>query len=181
MFETNLLFMKRGQSATEQLITYGWAGMIIVVVAGVLLYLGVFNSAGYVQERCVFQNGFFCVGHRIYTDTGGNTYVNFEIQNKFPKKVSITSFLCSAEPANPATGYPNRPFTLYAATLYPEGTSKIPDFTLRCYGKDGGLTSTKGSSYEGLVYVNYTEIGGGFGALDPGSRIKMANIAGRIN
>src|SRR3989338_6328732 len=34
---------KRGQSALEYLVTYGWAILAIVVVAAVLWYFGVFN------------------------------------------------------------------------------------------------------------------------------------------
>jgi hypothetical protein len=35
--------MKRGQSALEYLVTYGWAILAIVIIAAVLWYTGVFN------------------------------------------------------------------------------------------------------------------------------------------
>lgn len=36
--------MKRGQSALEYLVTYGWAILAIVIIAAVLWYFGVFSQ-----------------------------------------------------------------------------------------------------------------------------------------
>jgi hypothetical protein len=45
----------KGQGAMEYLMTYGWALLVIVVVAAALFALGVLNPATYKQKRC---NGF---------------------------------------------------------------------------------------------------------------------------
>ena len=43
-------FNKRGQSALEYLVTYGWAILAIVVVAAVLWYFGVFNPGQFASS-----------------------------------------------------------------------------------------------------------------------------------
>ncbi len=168
----------KGQSSTEQLITYGWAGMIMIVVIGVLLYFGVFSGLNNVPERCLFQNGFFCESHRIYSNAGQLT-VNFEAKNKFPKKVIITGILCSAEPADPSLGYPARGFVNIAPgdEVYPESDFS---YSTICYSEIGS-TEAEIENFEGLIYLRYEEAAdSGFGTLIS-SRMKIANIGGKVN
>ena len=169
----------KGQSLTEQMITYGWAMMILIVVIGVLVYFGVFNFSSSIPERCVFQNGFFCKGSRLYVESDGSLTVNFTITNKFSRPVNITGLLCSAESTNPAKGYPERGLVVPGAEIkiLPEGSKSL---ALRCYKKDSGYRASTGESYEGLVYVKYTEEQAGFGGLT-GEHMKIANIGGKVN
>jgi hypothetical protein len=41
--------MRKGQTAIEYLMTYGWAILIILIVAGVLAYYGIFAPAGFLS------------------------------------------------------------------------------------------------------------------------------------
>ncbi|MEW5955922.1 MAG: hypothetical protein AB1626_05315, partial [Candidatus Micrarchaeota archaeon] len=43
--------MKRGQTALEYLVTYGWAILVIVIIAAILWYFGVFNPSKWTQEK----------------------------------------------------------------------------------------------------------------------------------
>ena len=43
--------MKRAQSALENLMTYGWAILIIIIVAAALYAMGVFNPAAWSGKR----------------------------------------------------------------------------------------------------------------------------------
>lgn len=52
--------MKRAQAAMEYLMTYGWALLVIVLVLGALIYLGVLNPQGRMQDMCNLQIGFGC-------------------------------------------------------------------------------------------------------------------------
>ena len=53
--------MNRGQAALEYLVTYGWAILAIVIIAGVLWYLGVFNPAKFAGEKqCGGFTAFTC-------------------------------------------------------------------------------------------------------------------------
>ncbi|RLG18950.1 hypothetical protein DRN67_03725, partial [Candidatus Micrarchaeota archaeon] len=47
----------RGQAAIEYLSTYGWAVLVIALVLAALVWLGVFNVQGQVQDRCSFPAG----------------------------------------------------------------------------------------------------------------------------
>ncbi|MFH1447468.1 MAG: hypothetical protein ABIG39_01275 [Candidatus Micrarchaeota archaeon] len=166
----------KGQSATEQLITYGWAGMIIVVVVGVMIYFGAFNMMNRIPERCVFQNGFLCKSSRIFSDAG-QLSVRFEVVNKLSKKITVTGILCSAELTDPATGYPSRPLIAVNIDVDPEYplTQTIPCYT------HVGVSSAEGvDAYEGLIYVRYNERNSGFGVLTT-DHLMIGNIGGRVN
>ncbi|NYZ78872.1 hypothetical protein H0N99_01875, partial [Candidatus Micrarchaeota archaeon] len=62
--------MRKGQTAMEYLMTYGWAILIIMVVLAVLFYLGVLNPP--IPEQCVFPAGITCISSKLNT-TGGLT------------------------------------------------------------------------------------------------------------
>lgn len=56
----------RAQAGLEYLVTYGWAILAIVIIAGILWYFGVFNPAKYVEERqCGGGVRFQCLDYRV--------------------------------------------------------------------------------------------------------------------
>ncbi|OIO23542.1 hypothetical protein AUJ65_03530 [Candidatus Micrarchaeota archaeon CG1_02_51_15] len=60
---------KRGQTALEYLVTYGWALLVIVIIAGILWYFGVFNPAKWTQEKqCGGFSSVQCIDFKIATD-----------------------------------------------------------------------------------------------------------------
>ena len=59
----------RGQSALEYLITYGWALLAMVIIAGVLWYFGVFDPVKWSGEKqCGGFSAFICQDFRISTN-----------------------------------------------------------------------------------------------------------------
>ena len=59
---------KRGQTALEYLVTYGWALLVIVIIAGILWYFGVFNPAKWTQEKqCGGFSSVQCIDFKINT------------------------------------------------------------------------------------------------------------------
>ena len=58
--------MKRGQSALEYLVTYGWAILALVIIMGLLYATGVFNpdkfSAG---KQCGGFDALICQDHKV--------------------------------------------------------------------------------------------------------------------
>ncbi|PIO06460.1 hypothetical protein COT29_00960 [Candidatus Micrarchaeota archaeon CG08_land_8_20_14_0_20_59_11] len=65
--------MKRGQSALEYLVTYGWAILAIVIIAAVLWYFGIFNPAKWSSSKqCGGFSNFQCIDYNTTADT---TYV----------------------------------------------------------------------------------------------------------
>ncbi|MFH1471218.1 MAG: hypothetical protein ABIF01_05700 [Candidatus Micrarchaeota archaeon] len=174
------MVLSRGQSATEQLITYGWAGMILVVIIAILVYFGVLSFGNAIPERCVFQTGFLCKSHRLYLGPSENLTVRFEVVSKFSRRITIKGVLCSSESPNPATGYPLRGLINTDISILPEGIKSI---VLQCYNKDGSINGISGESYQGLIYLKYSEDLGYASNLGniTGEHIKVANIAGKIN
>ncbi len=65
---------RKVQSATEYLMTYGWAILIIAIVLGVLYYLGVFNGASSLGTSCVAVAGYYCQDATL--STGGILSLN---------------------------------------------------------------------------------------------------------
>ena len=59
--------MKKGQGAMEYLMTYGWALLVIVIVAGALFALGVLNPATYQQKRCTGFQYLTYADHKLNT------------------------------------------------------------------------------------------------------------------
>ena len=58
--------MDKGQSALEYLVTYGWAILAIVIIAGVLWYFGIFNPSKYVGEKqCGGFSAFICQDFKV--------------------------------------------------------------------------------------------------------------------
>ena len=53
---------KKGQSAMEYLMTYGWALLVVMIVLGVLFYLGVFTPK--TTSACTFDAGTTYVGSK---------------------------------------------------------------------------------------------------------------------
>lgn len=91
---------KRGQSALEYLVTYGWAILAIVIVAGVLWYLGIFNPTKYVgSSQC---GGFSTVVCRDYTAVLGTVSISFG--NAAGGTISITNTTCGGPVSVSANG-----------------------------------------------------------------------------
>ncbi len=65
----------RGQSALEYLVTYGWAILAIVIIAGALWYFGIFNPSKFSGEKqCGGFAAFICQDFKI-TSAGTLTIV----------------------------------------------------------------------------------------------------------
>ncbi len=59
--------MGKGQGAMEYLMTYGWALLVIVIVAGALFAMGVLNPSTYQQKRCTGFQYFTYVDQKLNT------------------------------------------------------------------------------------------------------------------
>ena len=75
---------KKGQSALEYLMTYGWALVVIVIVIAALFAFGVFNT----PKQCTQTGGQLLIkGFDFNTDT-----IQLKIQNGSPDTVVISNF-----------------------------------------------------------------------------------------
>jgi hypothetical protein len=155
----------KGQTAVEYLMTYGWAILIILIVAGVLAYYGIFAPAGFLGPS---SKGFTQVSVLQPWDVnsgdvaGGGGKLKMQLENRVGQDINIhmisavmgnvvptaTDTCAIVNAAPPATQYTYETDTVTAGTKYP--TSGL--LTLQCDGIAGGST---GSSYTITVLIEY--------------------------
>lgn len=82
--------MKKGQSTLEYLITYGWAILIIVTIAAVLWYFGVFNPSRWAGSSATGFTKFTVQDFALYTD-GNFIIVMSSLNDKTIKLYNITA------------------------------------------------------------------------------------------
>ena len=81
------MISKKGQSALEYLMTYGWAILIIIIVGGVLYYYGVFSPSKLVGESKV---GFSKVQVDTWAIDTGAQELKLILENRAGKQINIT-------------------------------------------------------------------------------------------
>jgi hypothetical protein len=150
---------RKAQAAMEYLMTYGWAILIVIIVAAALYALGVFNPATWTGDRATgFTNlGAPASGAWLVTDTmGAPGNLQVKLSNNRPSRINITSATnvkvgasdCSDEAVKVGTGS-----VVPLATA--ESTVGIGnEFTL--YANCSGLTD--GSSYTANIEIVYDNI-----------------------
>jgi len=132
---------KKGQSAMEYLMTYGWAILIVIIVAAVLFSLGVFDPSSYTQTAAVGFSGFNVpAGGFQLSSTSGN--ITMQLTNGVGANIDITSTCATVgttEACNTSIG-----------AVGPGQTTTI------IYGLLSGLTS--GSAYSADVTITWTNV-----------------------
>ena len=83
--------MKRGQTALEYLITYGWAILIILVVLAVLWYYGVFDPSKYAGETRTCPSNFQITASALEVGnaSAGSGTLSVVVANTAGHKVTI--------------------------------------------------------------------------------------------
>ena len=77
---------KRGQAATEFLMTYGWAILVVMVAVSALAYFGVLSPDQFLPEKCTMPPGISCVDYKI-TESDVQVF----LQNSMGYDITITS------------------------------------------------------------------------------------------
>jgi len=77
---------KRAQAATEFLMTYGWAILVVVVAIASLAYFGVLSPDQFLPEKCTLPPGIACVDHKV-TSSSAQLY----LQNSLGYDITISS------------------------------------------------------------------------------------------
>jgi hypothetical protein len=161
--------MRKGQTAMEYLMTYGWAILIIMVVLAVLFYLGVLNPP--VPSQCTFPAGISCISTKL-GNIGGN--LTLVIGQGVGHTIVITGVNCSN---NMTTGFSPMVTYIGSTAAAPvnitmnsgsQATIASPTSTLNttCQGVSG---ATIGGTYVGKIYINYTEVDTGINHIVVGS------------
>ena len=143
------LSTKRSQSALEYMMTYGWAILIIVIVAVILYSMGIFNPASSISTTVT---GFSStpVSSAIFTDNGG---LSLSVQNSVGYPIEITNITATTTTGGKVTIEPN--ITLLPGKSQVLVLSKV--FT----------AANQGSHISTAVTITYKEISHPSGRLVP--------------
>ncbi|MCX8163313.1 MAG: hypothetical protein N3D10_02035 [Candidatus Micrarchaeota archaeon] len=87
--------LKKGQSASEYLATYGWAFLIIFFILIYLINSGLFTSSRFMSEECSFQTDFSCLRHyNTFSKDSNKINLAIELSNGMGFPILIKS--CNA-------------------------------------------------------------------------------------
>ncbi len=145
--------MKRGQSALEYLVTYGWAILAIVIIAAVLWYTGVFNPskiAGGGKGGGGFNK--FTYSDHIVTTLGATVMVG----NTVGRQITFTDSTVNGIACDSGLTTVVAPNALLSINC----SSDI----------SGGLPT--GSAYDFAVTITYTDSQSGLAHTDTGGYVK---------
>ncbi len=81
--------MKKGQTAMEYLMTYGWAILIILIVGAVLAYYGIFNPAALTPKGGCTSGSLYIASTDWFYDPSGN--VTIRIENRAGQDVNLSN------------------------------------------------------------------------------------------
>jgi hypothetical protein len=144
--------MKKAQSAMEYLMTYGWAILIVIIVAAALFALGVFNPATYTQSTATGFTGFQIPSGGWQFTSGG--VLTLQLKNMAGANINITSIQAT-----------------YAGTVGTNATASNAIGPGSAYTEIvtvAGVTPATGSSYSVDVVVSYTNLDTGLAFTSSG-------------
>ena len=152
----------KGQTAIEYLMTYGWAILIILIVAGVLAYYGIFAPAGFLGPTA---RGFGQVQVlNPWSLTAANGALTLNLENRVGGTIQVTNISYTLTNGGTASEW--------ALPICPNGCTDPTDPTntnLTSGSKGVFVTSpittvigTAGSTYTATVTITYGYSGGTF-------------------
>ena len=155
--------MKKAQSAMEYLMTYGWAILIVIIVAAALYALGIFNPATYTGN---IPTGFTTLGAPEDWVVESDGDVRILLNNRLAKQITIYQMTASTTGASDTWSTANCTGTDDYMTIAPSGQS---DPSTACpnlvYDLNLG-TQTAGTTYSVDVSILYNA--GGFNQTETG-------------
>ncbi|MFH0956939.1 MAG: hypothetical protein V1813_03680 [Candidatus Aenigmatarchaeota archaeon] len=144
----------------EYLMTYGWAILIVIIVAAALYSLGIFNPATWTGSRATgFTNmGAPAAGAWKLGANGAADQFQLVLKNNLPSRISVTGVnvtigitACDGEAINSVA--------VQGSGGIPEGIGTGFTVTANCG------TQTAGSSYTSTVSLTYNNLDTGLTAL----------------
>jgi hypothetical protein len=147
----------RGQTALEYLVTYGWAILGLVIIAGVLWYFGVFTPGRFAPtEQTTGFSVVLVLGHKV---TASNGQLTLTLANQASETVNVTS-------VQAGTGAASSP----ALSLAPGGQGTVSAVAT------GIATGSTGDAYNTNVTITYTLTRSGISG-----RVSAGTISGRMS
>ena len=156
---------RKGQTAMEYLMTYGWAILVIMVVLAVLFYLGVLNPSSITPTICTIKPGFTCISWKLYK----NGTLFLKLGQGTGAIINITGMNCTTD-TNVFEGGKSVIFEGGKSSLMSSAAEQ--NFYINCTGESGGnlgQPGVMGDVYSGRIYINYTETDTGLQRTATGS------------
>jgi hypothetical protein len=132
----------KGQTAIEYLMTYGWAILIILIVAGVLAYYGIFAPSSFLGPTARGFGQIQVLNPWAVSASG----MTLNLANRVGGAVNITTADVTID---------NNPYTC-TPTAGELPIASGDDGTFRCtFGGSGVTGATAGDTYSATVVINY--------------------------
>jgi len=138
---------KRGQSAMEFLMTYGWAILAAVIVIGVLASFGVFSPSKYVPTQCVVSAPFGCEKNQVGAT---NDTISLVLRNGMGSSANLSSIAIAGCGTNSS------------GIIMADQTTKLVAVTC-------SPAITSGEKFSGDVTITYRPTGGEIDMKSSGS------------
>ena len=150
---------RKAQAAMEYLMTYGWAILIVIIVAAALYALGVFNPATWTGTR---STGFANIGAPVdwYYNSTGEFYITLKNSLGSPITISSVTAACGTGGAAVDLGPSGNPVI---------GAGGTVEYFITTANATYCAPLTAGSSYSTQVSVSYTKTGGQYSQTDTGT------------
>jgi hypothetical protein len=148
----------KAQSAMEYLMTYGWAILIVIIVAAALYALGLFNPATFTGQRVTGFPNIGVPSDWVYVASSGE--FNVTLKNGLGEAITL-----SAVTANCGANQATVTFNTTAGSQTVGAGSTIEYFT----DAQNCQTLTAGSSYSTAFTVTYTTQTGTYARQDTGT------------
>ena len=143
--------------------TYGWAILILGIVASALFALGIFNPGQSASQICQLEAGFICANYYMVQ----NGILTLNILQTTTSPVNITAIGCNTNSSLITTQ------NIKPQVYLPEGANGT--INVQCYDAATPFSGQINQLYLGNLQVNYTDATTGF------PEIIYGNIAVRIS
>ncbi len=153
----------KSQSAMEYLMTYGWAILILGIVASALFALGIFNPGQSTSQICQLEAGFICANYYMVQ----NGILTLNILQTTTSPINITAIGCNTNSSLITTQ------KITPQVYLPEGANGT--INVQCYDAATPHSGQINQLYLGNLQINYTDATTGF------PEIIYGNIAVRIS
>lgn len=131
--------------------THGWAVLALLVILGMLLYLGLFSPK--TPEVCIIQTGASCNSARLSVDG----YLVFSFGNMMQKKLLINAITCTDDPSMNIsnTGTASNELEVLPAPIAVSMGAAMPVST-QCKTPGGVVNGSVGGEFKGKLYIRYS-------------------------
>jgi hypothetical protein len=151
---------RKAQAAMEYLMTYGWAILIVIIVAAAMYALGIFNPATWTGTRTTGFPNIGVPGDWQYN--GSNGEMSEILRNGLGSAITISSVTATC---NTSAGE-------YGVSFVPSGSGSLSPGLARTYVANGTVKCdvlSDGASFSVKLKVDYTPQGKSFSATDTGT------------